>query len=65
VRNRIRHLLALGTRARTAIWTGMSSKNDWHLSRSLGTQTGTTNDWLQGQSLISIPGQWIKAHGDA
>jgi RNA-directed DNA polymerase len=43
VRNRIRHLLALGTRARTAIWTGMSSKSYWHLSRSLGTQTGMTN----------------------
>lgn len=65
VRNRIRHLLALGTRARTAIWTGMSSKSYWHLSRSLGTQTGMTNDWLKGQGLISIRDQWMKAHGYA
>lgn len=65
VRNRIRQLRALGTRIRTAIWTGMSSKSDWHLSRSLGTQTGMTNDWLKGQGLISIRDQWMKAHGYA
>ena len=65
VRNRIRHLLALGTPKRAAIWTGMSSKSDWHLSRSLGTQTGMTNDWLKGQGLISIRDQWMKAHGYA
>jgi RNA-directed DNA polymerase len=63
VRNRIRHLLALGTRARTAIWTGMSSKSDLHLSRSLGTQTAMTNDWLKGQGLIRIRDQWMTAHG--
>ncbi|MTW21580.1 group II intron maturase-specific domain-containing protein, partial [Allochromatium palmeri] len=65
VRNRIRQLRALGTRIRTAIWTGMSSKSYWHLSRSLGTQTGMTNDWLKGQGLISIRDQWMKAHGYA
>jgi len=65
VRNRIRHLLALGTPKRAAIWTGMSSKSYWHLSRSLGTQTGMTNDWLKGQGLISIRVQWMKAHGYA
>ncbi len=65
VRNRIRQLRALGARIRTAIWTGMSSKSDWHLSRSLGTQTGMTNDWLKGQGLISIRDQWMKAHGYA
>ncbi|MBK1706934.1 group II intron maturase-specific domain-containing protein [Halochromatium glycolicum] len=65
VRNRIRQLLALGSSKRAAIWTGMSSKSDWHLSRSLGTQTGMTNDWLKGQGLISIRDQWMKAHGYA
>jgi len=65
VRNRIRHLLALGTPKRSAIWTGMSSKSYWHLSRSLGTQTGMTNDWLKGQGLISIRDQWMSAHGYA
>jgi RNA-directed DNA polymerase len=65
VRNRIRQLLALGSSKRAAIWTGMSSKSYWHLSRSLGTQTGMTNDWLKGQGLISIRDQWMKAHGYA
>lgn len=65
VHNRIRHLLALGTPKRAAIWTGMSSKSYWHLSRSLGTQTGMTNDWLQRQGLISIRDQWMKAQGYA
>lgn len=60
---RIRHLLALGTPKRAAIRTGTSSKTYSHLSRSLGTQTGMTNDWLQGQGLISIRDQWMKAHG--
>ena len=43
----------------------MSSKSYWHLSRSLGTQTGKTNDWLKRQGLISIRDQWMKAHGYA
>jgi RNA-directed DNA polymerase len=43
----------------------MSSKSYWHLSRSLGTQTGMTNDWLKGQGLIAIRDQWMKAHGYA
>ncbi|WP_245232835.1 maturase [Thiorhodococcus minor] len=63
--NRIRQLLSLGTTKRTAIWTGMSSKGYWHLSRSLGTQTGMTNNWLKAQGLISIRDQWMKAHGYA
>ncbi|QQS55680.1 MAG: group II intron reverse transcriptase/maturase [Candidatus Competibacteraceae bacterium] len=65
VRNRIRNLLALGTPKRAAIWTGMSSKSYWRLSRSLGTQTGMTNDWLKSQGLIGIRDQWMKAHGYA
>ena len=43
----------------------MSSKSYWHLSRSLGTQTGMTDDWLKGQGLIGIRDQWMKAHGYA
>jgi RNA-directed DNA polymerase len=65
VRTRIRNLLGLGTPKRAAIWTGMSSKSYWHLSRSLGTQTGMTNDWLKCQGLISVRTQWMKAHGYA
>lgn len=63
VRTRVRHLLDLGTDRRTAIWTSVSSKGYWHLARSLGTQTGMTNDWLRSQGLVSIRALWIKAHG--
>ena len=62
-RTRVRHLLALGTFKRTAIWTAISRKSYWHLSRSLGTQTAMTNDWLHSQGLVSIRALWMKAHG--
>ncbi len=52
VRNRIRHLLALGTPKRAAIWTGMSSKSYWHLSRSLGTSRARVLPfvWAKGKT---------------
>lgn len=65
VRTKVRHLLALGTSKRQAILTALSSKSYWHLSRTLATQTGMTNDWLQSQGLISVRDRWMKAHGYA
>ena len=55
VRTKVRHLLALGTGKRAAILTATSSKSYWHLSRTLATQTGMTNDWLQGAGLGQYP----------
>ena len=51
VARKVRNLLALGTGKRAAILTAISSKSYWHLSRSLATQTGMTNDWLQHTGL--------------
>ena len=65
VRTKVRNLLALGTGKRQAILTAMSSKGYWHLSRTLATQTGLTNDWLKRQGLISVRDLWMKAHGYA
>jgi RNA-directed DNA polymerase len=65
VRTKVRNLLALGTSKRQAILTAFSSKRYWHLSRTLATQTGMTNDWLQRQGLISVRDLWMKAHGYA
>lgn len=65
VRTKVRNLLALGTSKRHAIMTGLSSKSYWHLSRTLATQTGMTNDWLKSQGLISVRDLWMKAHGYA
>lgn len=64
-RTKVRHLLALGTGKRHAIFTAMSSKSYWHLSKTLATQTGMTKEWLRRQGLISIRTQWMHAHGYA
>ena len=64
-RTKVRKLLALGASKWQAIRTGLSSKAHWHLSRTLATQTGMTNDWLQSQGLISVRDLWMKAHGYA
>jgi RNA-directed DNA polymerase len=64
-RTKVRMLLALGTRRKEAILTALSRKGYWHLARSLATQTGMTNAWLQQQGLLSIRDLWMKAHGYA
>jgi RNA-directed DNA polymerase len=65
VRTKVRNLLALGTGKRHAILTALSSKSYWHLSRTLATQTGMTNDWLKRQGLLSVRDLWMTAHGYA
>ncbi|EKU96243.1 Retron-type reverse transcriptase [Leptolyngbya sp. PCC 7375] len=62
-RTRISKLLALGTDKRHAILTGISRRGYWHLSRTLATQSGMTNEWLAQQGLLSIRDLWMKAQG--
>ena len=62
-RTRVRNLLALGTGKRQAIFTALSRKSDFHLSKTLATQTGMTNAWLASQGLVSIRDRWMRAHG--
>jgi RNA-directed DNA polymerase len=64
-RTKVRHLLALGTSRSHAILTAISRKSYWHLSKTLATQTGMTNQWLASQGLLSVRDLWIKAHGYA
>ena len=64
-RTKVRHLLALGTSKRQAIFTAISRKSYWHLSKTLATQTGMTNKWLRRQGLVSVRDLWMKAHGYA
>ena len=64
-RTKVRHLLALGTSKRQAIFTAISRKSYWHLSKILATQTGMTNKRLRSQGLISVRDLWMKAHGYA
>jgi RNA-directed DNA polymerase len=63
VRTKVRELLKLGTARKTAILTALSRKGPWHLSRTLATQTGMTNQWLtQTLGLVSIRTLWISLH---
>ena len=61
-RTRIGNLIQLGASEQTAIQTGLSRKSYWRLSRTLATQSGMTNQWLQEQGLISIRELWIAIH---
>jgi RNA-directed DNA polymerase len=63
VRTKVRELLQLGTATTTAIPTALSRKGPWHLSRTLATQTGMTNQWLsETLGLVSIRALWITLH---
>jgi RNA-directed DNA polymerase len=62
-RTKVRELLKLGTAKKTAILTALSRKGPWHLSRTLATQTGMTNQWLsESLGLVSIRALWISLH---
>lgn len=64
-RTKVRNLLALGTSRKQAIFTAISRKSYWHLSKTLATQSGMTNKWLRQQGLLSIRDQWMHSHGYA
>lgn len=61
-RTRIRNLIQLGTRTRTAVSLGLSSKGPYRLARTLATHSGMTNQWLEKQGLVSVRERWIKFH---
>ena len=61
-RTRIRNLIKLGTRTRTAVSLGVSSKGPYRLARTLATHSGMTNKWLAQQGLVSVRELWIKFH---
>ncbi len=61
-RKRIKELLKLGCYKRQAIMTALSRKSYWHISKTLATQSGMTNQWLKKQGLISIRDLWISFH---
>lgn len=61
-RTRIRNLIRLGTRTRTAVSLGLSSKGPYRLAKTLATHSGMTNKWLEKQGLVSVRERWIKFH---
>lgn len=64
-RRRIANLLKLGMSKRQAIMTGISRKGYWRLSKTLATHTGMTNQWLEGQGLLSARDLWMRVQGYA
>ena len=61
-RTKVRELVKLGTRLKTAIDTAISRKGPWRLSRTLATQTGMTNQWLTQLGLLNVKELWCKIH---
>jgi len=42
--------------------TALSRKSYWHLSKTMATQSGITNEWLKSQGLVSVRDLWITLH---
>jgi RNA-directed DNA polymerase len=61
-RKRVRELLKLGVSPNCAIPTALSRKSYWHMARTLATQSGMTNAWLESQGLVSVRTLWIAFH---
>lgn len=61
-KKRIGELIKLGAPKYHAILTGLSRKGYWHLAKTLSTNCGLGNEFLQRQGLISIRTLWIGIH---
>jgi RNA-directed DNA polymerase len=61
-RTRVRNLLKLGAKPNVAIPMSLSRKGPWKMARTLATQTGMTNQWLQDQGLVSVKELWVNIH---
>ena len=58
-KTKVKNHLKLGTEKRQAINTAMSRKSYWHLSKTLATHTGMTNDWIHKTvGLVSMRDRW-------
>jgi RNA-directed DNA polymerase len=61
-RRRIEELIKLGAPRYHAILTGLSRKGYWHLAKTLSTNCGLGNKFLEQQGLTSIRSLWIGIH---
>ena len=61
-KGRIGNLIKLGAPRYQAILTGLSRKSYWHLAKTLSTNIGLSNEYLQKQGLVSIRTLWIGIH---
>ena len=58
-KKRIGELIRLGAPRYHAILTGLNRKGYWHLAKTLSTNCGLGNEFLQRQGLTSIRTLWI------
>jgi RNA-directed DNA polymerase len=61
-RRRIGNLIQLGSPRYQAILTGLSRKSYWHLAKTLSTNMGLSNAYLEKEGLVSIRTLWIGIH---
>lgn len=61
-RKRIGELIKLGSSKYQAILTGLSRKGYWHLAKTLSTNCGLSNAYLEKQGLVSLRTLWIQIH---
>jgi RNA-directed DNA polymerase len=61
-RRRIGNLIQLGSPKYQAILTGLSRKSYWHLAKTLSTNMGLSNTYLEKQGLVSVRTLWIQIH---
>ncbi len=61
-RRRIGNLIELGSPRYQAILTGLSRKSYWHLAKTLSTNMGLSNAYLEKEGLISMRTLWIQIH---
>ena len=61
-RTKVRNLLSISVSLKPAIAVGMGRKGQRRLARTLATQAGMTNQWLENQGLISIKELWLNIH---
>jgi RNA-directed DNA polymerase len=61
-KRRIGELIRLGAPKHHAILTGLSRKGYWHLAKTLSTNCGLSNEFLEQQGLTSIRSLWIGIH---
>jgi len=61
-RTKVKNLRKLGVPLMAAIAVGLSRKSYWHMSRTLATNSGMSNQWLTTQGLISIKQLWVNIH---
>jgi RNA-directed DNA polymerase len=61
-RTKVRSLMKLGVRVKSAVACGITSKGPWRSSKTPGIQQALSNAFLRSQGLYPLRDGWIKLH---